>query len=1186
MNLSCLVSLLKEVPAYRQLVGQLLGAKGKHRVTPLSAAKPYLIAALYQDLKLPMIVITARPEEAKKLYEQLQSWCPPSARLVRFPEFEFTPYEYSASYPTTTMVERLQALASLAFPEATDICHRRHSDAQDKARPEIKSSPTQPGLITEYQPLIVAPALAVISKTIPPGDFTSACHILKQGMTADPLALMSRWQNTGYEAEDIVEVPGTISRRGGIIDIFPICSQLPARIEFLDNQIESIRLFDPESQRSTRLIPALSITPAREAIIPREKQLPELLDLAGCSDELKQRMEEDMAKLQQGQWFRGAEFYFPLLNEGNILDYLRDDALIILDSLEEIKTVTERLHREAQESREAKLKSGELPQGFPPLYTSREKIEARINTRQNLILESWGAPGGDGQTLSLVSPPDYGGKLELFLKAAGQMLEKKQRLIIASHQANRLAELLQEENIHSSPASHIEQVPPRGSITLLQGSLDEGWTLRDKLTLLTDAELFGFVKQRRSTKKTPIRRQWLLPQLSPGDYVVHIDHGVGRFSGLTKLLSEGTEGEYLVVQYAAGGKLYVPADQIGRISRYIGASDHPPRLNKLGTREWLRTKRRVQQSVADIARELLALYAAREVTTGFAFSPDTLWQQELEASFLYIETPDQAEAIAAVKDDMEKAKPTDRLICGDVGYGKTEVALRAAFKAVMDNKQVAILVPTTVLAQQHFTVFNQRLQAFPLKIAMLSRFCSPEKELGILHGLSSGTVDICIGTHRLLQKDIVFKDLGLLIIDEEQRFGVVQKEKLKQIRREVDVLTLSATPIPRTLHMSLTGIRDMSIMETPPQERLSIKTYVGVCDDNLVRQAILRELERNGQAFLVHNRVQSIAMVASKLQVLVPEAKISIAHGQMPEEKLEKVMADFIAGKSDLLVTTTIIQLGLDMPNVNTLIVDQADRFGLTELYQLRGRVGRGTNQAYAYFLFDKGKQLTPQAHKRLHTISEATELGAGFGIAMKDLEIRGAGNLLGVKQSGQIAAIGFDLYCQMLAETVEELKTSYSLSDESAGITRDRVSQRKAETTPCIRLPLSACIPGEYIPSLSTRLTLYHRMVRIDRISEIAELTVELTDRFGIPPPPVENLLYIIKIRILAARAGVESIHTQGKQIVLHPAHRKALLNLIPPPEYRDAIRIGASQVRLDIKRLGSQWQEALGKLLGGATP
>jgi len=1155
MNLSCLLSLLKEVPTYKQLTGQLSTTKGEPEAVILNAAKPYFIAALYEELGLPLVVITAQPDHARKLYEQLQVWCPTSDNLHRFPELDFLPYEYLASYPSNTMLERLRALAALALSEPF------------ASYPQ--NSELRPTRVTVKQPpLIITSALAVTTKTVSQGDFASACHIVLQGMTADPLELLRKWQHMGYEMEDVVETPGQLSRRGGIIDVFPPCSQLPARIEFFGNQIESIRLFDPESQKSTKPIHSMTITPAKEVAMHRAKQILDRLNLNNCTAEVKQRFQEDMLRLQQGQWFQGAEFYFPLLNSGTILDYLGDNALLILDAPEEIKAVIERLHIQDQELRKVKQEQGKLPQGFPPPYLAWEELQPKIKSSHRLTLKSWDTIESNEQVLPFTSPKSYGGRLENFLKIAKQMMEQRQRLLIVSHQANRLAELLHEQGIHTPATSQIEQVPPLGSITVLQGSLAGGWVMDGRLNLITDAELFGFVKQARPSKRMPARSSLFLPQLRPGDYVVHVQHGIGRLSGLTKMSADGGEQEYLVLEYAVGDKLYVPTDQIERVSQYVGASDQAPTLSRLGTQEWQRTKRKVEESVANIAQELLDLYAAREVTTGFAFSPDTLWQQEMEASFPYMETPDQIEAIIAVKEDMEKSKPMDRLICGDVGYGKTEVALRAAFKAVMDNKQVAILAPTTVLAQQHFTTFSERLQAFPLKVEMLSRFRSPQKEREILEGLSSGTVDICIGTHRLLQKDIASKDLGLVIIDEEQQFGVVQKEKLKHMRREVDSIALSATPIPRTLHMSLTGIRDMSTMETPPEERLSIKTYVGVYDDTSVRQAVLRELERNGQVFFVHNRVQSIALAASKLQALVPQARIAIAHGQMPEEELEKVMTEFIAGSHDVLVTTTIIQLGLDMPNVNKLIVDQAEKFGLAQLYQIRGRVGRGINQAYAYFLFDKGKQLTPQAHKRLRTILEATELGAGFGIAMKDLEIRGAGNLLGVKQSGHIAEVGFALYCQLLAEAVEELKA------KQLGETR----KKEAKFTPSISLPLAAYIPEEYVPNLNTRLSLYRRLAAIELIEQIEDIARELRDRFGALPQPVENLLYAVKAKVLATKAEVSSISTQGRQIVIKP---QKISTLSLNKKYDGAIKKGATQLRLYTKHPTIKWTEALEEIL-----
>jgi len=1120
MDLSRLLSLLNEVPAYRQLLGGLATVKGEHEGIILDAAKPYLIAALYEELNLPCMVVTGQPETARKLHDQLRAWCSPSAELHRLPELDFLPYD--SSQPSTVsyqMIERLRALATLSLYEEDD-----------------------------KPPLVVTSALAIMSKTIPQKDFVAACHILKPGMAAaEPMELLHRWQSIGYEAEDVVEMPGQMSKRGGIIDVFPPGSQLPVRIEFFGNQIESMRYFDPESQRSTSLISSLIVTPAKE-LVPR----------AGSSEVM----------------------------DGNIFDYLGGEALLVLDEPEAIELAVTRLSEEAQKLRDAKIESGELPENFPSPYFAWEELESQMKERRRLTLSTWDVARSYGYALPFTQTQSYGSQLERFLKTARQMVEQRQRVVVVSHQANRLAELLQKEDIHTAPSSQVEQIPPPGSITVLQGSLEGGWLLDDRLTLITDVELFGFVKQPRAGKKRPIPHQWFLPQLAPGDYVVHVDHGIARFHGLVRMSSDGVEREYLVLEYAAGDRLYVPTERIDRVARYIGAGDQAPHLSRLRTPEWQRTKKRVKESVAEIARELLDLYAAREVAPGFAFSADSLWQQELEASFPYMETQDQIEAIMTVKEDMEKAKPMDRLICGDVGYGKTEIALRAAFKAVLDNKQVAILVPTTVLAQQHFITFTERLQTFPLRVEMLSRFCPPEKEREILAGLANGTVDICVGTHRLLQKDIAFKDLGLVIVDEEQQFGVVQKEKLRQIRKEVDTLALSATPIPRTLQMSLTGIRDMSIVGTPPEERLSVTTYVGAYDATLVRQVVLRELERNGQVFFVHNRVQSIALAASKLQDLVPEALIAIAHGQMPEEQLEKVMMDFIAGKYDILVTTTIIQLGLDMPNVNTLIIDQADRFGLAQLYQLRGRVGRGINQAYAYLLFDEGKHLTPQAYKRLRTIFEATELGSGFGIAMKDLEIRGAGNLLGVRQSGQIAALGFDLYSQLLAEAVEELKA------KQAGEARKSVVAGEAKELPSISLPLDAHIPEEYVPTLNTRLSLYHRLARVEHIEEVADMAQEFKDRFGPLPRPVENLLYIVKIKVLAKRAEVSSVSAQGRQIVIKP--RETVIAVSRSPErgegaakhslskdYNGAVKIGATQIKLDTRLLGDRWTKVLEEIL-----
>jgi transcription-repair coupling factor (superfamily II helicase) len=643
--------------------------------------------------------------------------------------------------------------------------------------------------------------------------------------------------------------------------------------------------------------------------------------------------------------------------------------------------------------------------------------------------------------------------------------------------------------------------------------------------LLSDAELFGW---RRPEPRRRVQPRALPPEasfadLNIGDYVVHIEYGIGRFAGLQKRILDNSEREYLVIEYAGNDLLYVPIHQADRLSRYVGADDRPPQLSKLGTQDWHRAKESARQAVEEVARELLELYAARSEVVGHAFSPDTPWQNELEASFPYVETEDQLRALAEVKADMERPQPMDRLICGDVGYGKTEVALRAAFKAVMDGKQVALLVPTTVLAQQHFMTFSRRLLPFPVRVEMLSRFRSPAEQRQILYDLAEGRVDIVIGTHRLLQPDVRFKDLGLLIIDEEQRFGVTHKEHLKRMRTEVDVLTLTATPIPRTLYMSLTGIRDISMIQTPPEERLPVVTHVGIYNPNLVRQAILREIDRGGQVFFVHNRVQTIDTVAARLRQLVPEAEFVVAHGQMDEQRLEVIMNAFARGDFDVLVTTSIIESGLDIPNANTLIVDRADWFGLAQLYQLRGRVGRGAHQAYAYFFHPRTSRLTPEARARLETIGEQTELGAGMSIAMRDLEIRGAGDLLGTRQSGHIAAVGFHLYTQLLAQAVRHLKGESpppQLPVTTSGVTID--------------LPVPAYIPTTYVSEPSLRIQLYRRMAEIDSPQRLQEMREELTDRFGPLPRAVQGLLFQIEVKLLAHRAGATAISAEGTQLAI----------------------------------------------------
>jgi len=1103
MDLSILINLIENIPSYRRLEDTLI-KHGMTKLVAVDAVRPFLIAALRERLNLPILVVSAQPENARRLCDELQSWSRDLASLHFFPEKDFL-LEESASDVATT-VERLKTLSALTFCDT-----------------DIKNRPC---------PIIVSSALAAAGITMLPDTFRASCHRLEIGMQIDLLKTMAKWRDMGYEFENVVEIPGTVSRRGGIVDIFPPDSEFPSRIELVGNKVESIRLFGPSTQRSLKLAPSVNIVPAKE---------------------------------------------FPqIIAKGTILDYIGENALLVTDDYDELKLVIDKLYAEAEEVKQAgrgTMKISPLP------VLSWSQFEPKINrVRRRLMLYPWNVDntGMSSVQLPLLPVPSYGGRLDAFCKGLKQLLQEENRIVVVSQQTNRLAELLQEQDITASSVLEIQQVPLVKSITLVHGSLTEGWLMKNTLTIFTDNEVFGFVKKRRLSSKRPVRYHLFIPELTPGEFVVHIDHGIARFGGLTKIITEGVEREYLILEYAAGDRLYVPTDQVDCVSRYVGASDRTPTLSRLGTQEWARTKQRIKESVTKIARELLDLYAAREVIPGFAYSPDTLWQQELESSFPYVETADQLEAVAAVKEDMEKPKPMDRLVCGDVGYGKTEVALRAAFKAVMDGKQVALLVPTTILAQQHYVTFQERLQAFPVKVEMLSRFRTEKEQADIVAGIAAGTVDICIGTHRLLQKDVLFKDLGLVIIDEEQRFGVAHKEHFKKLRREIDVLTLSATPIPRTLHMSLAGVRDMSTIETPPEERLPIKTYVGAYDDRLLREALLREIERNGQVFFVHNRVHSISMVSGRVSRLVPEGRISIAHGRMHEEELEKIMAEFINHQTDILVTTTIIESGLDIPNANTLVVDQADRLGLTQLYQLRGRVGRGTSSAYAYFFYNRWKRLTPEARKRLKTISEATELGAGFAIAMKDLEIRGAGNLLGVEQSGYIAAVGFDLYSRLLSEAVEELKQGGAVKKEE-GIYPSAIS---------VNLPLPAFISEEYMPDLTARLGFYQRLAVIKKPQEIDDIKRELNDRFGSPPEELANLLYIVELKQLATEANIESISTENKQIVLNFYPGRDLSRLALSPDTKAGVRVGRDRIKLDIKILGRRWEDMLMELVRSLLP
>ena len=1148
LNLSKLLNLINEVPAFGTLAAELRQSKTA-KADVIDAARPYVITALYQTLKRPVVVVTAHAEESRKLYEQISIWLG-SEDIKLMPEADALPYERIVT-DTPTELERLRALSALA-------------NAQKEKR----------------LPLVVIPATALIRKTAPFADFAAAFHTVKEETVSDPMLLLKRWQSLGYTVESTVEIPGTASRRGGIIDVFPPTGEMPARLEFFGNTVESIRLYDPANQRSVKKVTSINIGPAEELLAPlsgngpKPEDILKSLDFSNCSEETRQTFIKELTDLYQGQKTVSKEFYAPLFNQDILLSYLPENTLLIVDEELSVQRTIEDFDNKAAELRKDQQTQGELPANYPKPYFNWEEITPALEKMPRLLFSELSTTDRE-QTHRLDFKPltSYGGQLPNFLAKIKQLLADRKRIILVTHQANRLSELLGEADIIAPVLTGIKQTPQPGSLTLMQGLLSSGWSLRGDTYLFTDAEIFGFTKQQRLQKKRLVARHKIFAEIQPDDYVVHIEHGIGKFFGFTVIRNNDMDREFLILQYAGGDKLYVPTDQVDRVSRYVGGGEQPPTLSRLGTQEWTHTKEKVKEAVEEVAEDLLDLYASREVVPGFAFSRDTIWQRELEASFPYIETPDQITAQKEIKEDMEKNKPMDRLICGDVGYGKTEVAIRAAFKAVIDGKQVAVLVPTTVLAQQHYATFSERMKAFPVKIESLSRFRTPKEQDNVIKRLKDGNVDICIGTHRLLQKDVQFKNLGLLIIDEEQRFGVVHKEFLKKLRQEVDVLTLSATPIPRTLHMSLVGVRDMSTMETPPEDRLPVRTYVTEYDERVIRDAVQRELERKGQVFFVHNRVQSIEIMADKLRRLIPEASVCVVHGQMPEGALEKVTSDFNQGKADILVCSTIIESGLDMPNVNTLIINQADRFGLTQLHQLRGRVGRGATLAYAYLLFDKGKRLTAVAEKRLRTIYEATELGAGFSIAMKDLEIRGAGTLLGMRQSGQISAVGFNLYSQMLSTAVEKLKM------QKAGVKQTPPSLQLPP--PTIDLPLSALIPEDYIDDMVTRLELYQRMADILEIKQIPILEQEFNDRFGVPPKEVENLLYILKIRVLAKDTGIESISNLDGEIIIQLFAGMQLNKQKLSHFYREGIKLGNSQLRMSLRQPGKGWKTMLEEIL-----
>ena len=1151
MSLSGLLPLLGETEQFAALLNSLRPPRARAAAIAPDPATEYVVAALWRESDAPMFVLTPNPESARKLHDRLFTWLGDDAPIFHFAESEDIPFEryvpdLGASH------QRLQALAAL--------------------RGEIKGV---------KKPLVVASIRAATQATLERAAFDSSTHLLSVRDRINLEAQVRQWLDMGYSHEPTVEIPGTISRRGGILDIFPVSRDRPVRIELFDDEIETIRHFDPGTQRSTGKIRSITIPPARETLprLASEDRVQELLgamELIGTSEEAQRRIPSDLSQMLAGESLDEVSFYAGFFNLGNIFDYLSAESLMVVLRPGAIEEMSRSLDRRLVQLRSAKEKRGDVPAGFAQPHIEWGFISDAMNARPKSVnLSPWGVDSElpDGSIGLPINPSALvGGGVEKALELIKNGVAEKKRTVVITNHAQRFHELAHEHEIETVLAKTLAVAPEQGEVQIVTGHLLNGFSIDtadgSTVSVMSDAEVFGIQKERRRIRKRPIRKGPALEQLKPGSYVVHIEHGVARFVGTKVMGSEGQE--YLVLEYAEDDKLYVPTDHLDRIQLYHGTADAAPKLTRLGTQEWNKARARAKRATEQLAGELIALYASRQVATGFAASADTPWQDSLEASFPYEETPDQLTTIEAVKADMESSSPMDRLVCGDVGYGKTEIALRAAFKAVQSGRQVAILVPTTVLAQQHLETFTDRLEPFPVAVEMLSRFRSDRQQKEIIGKIADGSVDIVIGTHRLLQKDVRFKDLGLVIIDEEHKFGVSHKERLKQLRTQVDVMTLSATPIPRTLHMSLAGVRDMSTIETPPEERLPIKTYVSEDSDDLVREAILRELDRGGQVFYLHNRVKNIELVANKIQKLVPEANLQIGHGQMPEDDLERVMAEFERGEFNVLLCTTIIESGLDLPNANTLIIDRADMFGLSQLYQLRGRIGRGANRAYAYLMVPRAKQLTEQAEQRLNTILAATELGAGFQIALRDLEIRGIGNLLGAEQSGQISAIGFDLYTKLLAEAVRQLKEADSSDNTATPPVREFSTVR-------VDIGIDARIPDSYIEDLAQRLSIYQRLARIRVESEIDDLDEEIRDRFGPMPTHVKLLMKMARMRSMAVQAGVELVAAKETRATLTLKEPTGGARAPLQKQLGTGVDVGHMQIRVEIDRDDPEWIDEL---------
>jgi transcription-repair coupling factor (superfamily II helicase) len=1043
----------------------------------------------------------------------------------------------SSNTEAQTLARDLHSLLQLASDEPRSIVHLPGMEVDPyrglSPHPEIAAARAQAlwQLVQDPPAVLVTSVRAAAVRLHAPQRLLSSCLELKIDDSYVPEELRRHLQQAGYVEDDPVTDTGEFSLRGGIVDVFPPNLNHPVRLEFFGDSLDSLRTFDPDTQRSVAEIKSVQIIAMREYCASPEllkrwaESVPEQ-----WSAPFHPHLQEEVALAGQGEPFPAFEFLLPAVDplDRTIFDYLSGFRVVTFDR-EVLEEQLARFHAELYERYVDRIEAHKPVLSPDSIYMTDEQFKAGLERFPRLEIEELSVDRADEPSifLSCQTTRKYHGNIREMIADVGKFRSAGERLVFLFSnlgRAERVFDILKEYDIPAHLCREGEDGAADAAepgIVLGVGSLHAGVFLPSvNLRLISGQEVFDESEVGAAPRKLKSAHRNVFisdfRDLKPGDYVVHVDHGIGMFCGLKPIGTQHGSKEFVLLSYQDDAKLYVPVERLDLIQKYSNMGGARPSLDRLGGVSWAKTKSRIKKSMRDMAGELLRLYAERQMVQGYGFSGDTPWQQEFEDAFEFELTPDQSEATQAVKSDMEAPRPMDRLLCGDVGYGKTEVAMRAAFKAVMDGKQVAVLAPTTVLAFQHYNTFKERFTAFPIRIQLLSRFRSPKEQKQVLEQLESGGVDVVIGTHRLLSKDVAFKDLGLVVVDEEQRFGVAHKERLKALKTRVDVLTLTATPIPRTLNMALMGLRDMSIIETPPKNRLAIHTSVAKFSPDVVRSAIELELARNGQIYFVHNRVETIYSAAAMVQQLVPRARVGVAHGQMGERELEKVMLQFVKDELDVLVATTIIENGLDIPRVNTIIVNRADLYGLSQLYQLRGRVGRSDRRAYAYLLIPSDETLTDVARKRLSAIREFSDLGVGFRVAALDLEIRGAGNLLGGEQHGHIDAVGFDLYCQLLEQTVQELQGT----------------KVEEEVSTSINLNLDIRIPESYIPDASQRLRMYKRISSAGESGELDALSQEMVDRFGRYPEPVDNLFKYARLRQETLALQIQSVERNKSHI------------------------------------------------------